>query len=37
MVGPGNAPDSVLMQWAAERDYVVLTADLDFGAILADT
>ena len=25
------------MQWAAERDYVVLTADLDFGAILAAT
>src|SRR5712692_12099326 len=36
-VGEGNAPDSELMQWAAERGYVVLTADLDFGAILAAT
>jgi predicted nuclease of predicted toxin-antitoxin system len=34
-VGSGNAPDSDLMQWAAERGYIVLTADLDFGAILA--
>jgi predicted nuclease of predicted toxin-antitoxin system len=25
------------MQWAAAQDYVVLTADLDFGAILAAT
>jgi len=32
-VGPGSAPDAELMQRAAERNYVVLTADLDFGAI----
>ena len=25
------------MQWAAERNYIVLSADLDFGAILAAT
>jgi predicted nuclease of predicted toxin-antitoxin system len=25
------------MQWASERGHVVLTADLDFGAILAAT
>jgi predicted nuclease of predicted toxin-antitoxin system len=25
------------MRWAAERDYIVLTADLDFSAILAAT
>ncbi len=36
-VGSGSAPDTALMQWAAERGYVVLTADLDFGAILAAT
>src|SRR6266508_1725015 len=36
-VGAGSAPDSELMQWAAERGFVVLTADLDFGAILATT
>lgn len=32
-IGPGNASDAELMQWASERDYVLLTADLDFGAI----
>jgi predicted nuclease of predicted toxin-antitoxin system len=31
---PGAA-DSVLLRWAREHDYVVLTHDLDFGAILA--
>jgi predicted nuclease of predicted toxin-antitoxin system len=36
-VGESNAADGELMQWAVERDYVVLTADLDFGAILAAT
>lgn len=36
-IGSAKAPDSELMQWAAERGYVVLTADLDFGAILAAT
>jgi predicted nuclease of predicted toxin-antitoxin system len=34
-VGAANASDSELMQWAVERGFVVLTADLDFGAILA--
>jgi len=36
-VGEGNAPDSELMQWAVAHGYIVLTADLDFGAILAAT
>ena len=36
-IGSGSAPDSELMQWAAQRGYVVLTADLEFGAILAAT
>ena len=36
-IGPGNAPDGELLQWAADGGYAVLTADLDFGAILAAT
>ena len=35
--GAADASDRELMQWAAQRDYVVLTADLDFAAILAAT
>jgi predicted nuclease of predicted toxin-antitoxin system len=35
-VGSGRA-DAELMHWAAERDYILLTADLDFGATLAAT
>ena len=34
-LGPTNAPDEALMAYAAENDWVVLTNDLDFGAILA--
>jgi predicted nuclease of predicted toxin-antitoxin system len=34
-IGSGDASDSELMTWAAKSDYVILTADLDFGAILA--
>jgi predicted nuclease of predicted toxin-antitoxin system len=33
----GDASDIELMQWASEREHIVLTADLDFGAILAAT
>jgi predicted nuclease of predicted toxin-antitoxin system len=36
-VGSKSATDSELMRWAAENDHIVLTADLDFGAILAVT
>jgi predicted nuclease of predicted toxin-antitoxin system len=36
-VGESSAPDAELMQWAAARGYVVLTAHLGFGAILATT
>ncbi len=36
-IGPGDAPDSEVMQWATEHGHVVLTSDLDFGAILAAT
>ena len=34
-VGTPDAPDRELMRWAAANQYVVLTSDLDFGAILA--
>jgi predicted nuclease of predicted toxin-antitoxin system len=36
-VGKVNAPDSEVMSYAAQHDYVVLTLDLDFSAILAAT
>ena len=32
-----NAPDSEIMAYASAHDYVVLTHDLDFSAILAAT
>jgi len=34
-LGSKNAPDSEIMAYARANDYVVLTHDLDFGAILA--
>ncbi|MCU0755162.1 MAG: DUF5615 family PIN-like protein [Xanthomonadales bacterium] len=37
MLGPANAPDAALMAFAEAADWVVLTHDLDFGAILAAT
>jgi predicted nuclease of predicted toxin-antitoxin system len=36
-LGAINAPDSEIMAHARANDYVVLTHDLDFGAILAVT
>lgn len=36
-LGPHNAPDSQIMAYASANDCVVLTHDLDFGAILAAT
>jgi predicted nuclease of predicted toxin-antitoxin system len=36
-VGEPNALDTDIMAYAAAGDYVVLTHDLDFGAILAAT
>ena len=36
-VGAPNALDTDIMTFAAANDYVVLTNDLDFGAILAVT
>jgi predicted nuclease of predicted toxin-antitoxin system len=37
VVGPPDAADTVLLEWARQHDYVVFTHDLDFGAILAAT
>ncbi len=34
-VGPPDAPDNDIMNWARGHDRIVLTSDLDFGAILA--
>ncbi|MDA8078200.1 MAG: DUF5615 family PIN-like protein [Nitrospiraceae bacterium] len=36
-VGSSSAPDQELMAWAKSKGYIVLTHDLDFGAILAAT
>ena len=36
-IGASNAPDTEIMAYAATNGYVVLTHDLDFGAILAAT
>ena len=34
-VGDPRASDRTIMEWAAKHEYVVLTHDLDFGAMLA--
>ncbi|MCX6591951.1 MAG: DUF5615 family PIN-like protein [Acidobacteria bacterium] len=34
-LGPGNADDSVILQWATEAGCIVFTHDLDFGTLLA--
>ena len=36
-IGDPGATDREIMAWAKERGYVVVTHDLDFGAILAAT
>ena len=36
-IGDPRAPDTEILDWARERNYIVLTNDLDFGAILAAT
>jgi predicted nuclease of predicted toxin-antitoxin system len=36
-IGRRNAPDTEVMAYATANDYVVLTHDLDFSAILAAT
>ena len=34
-IGPLDAPDTDLLAWAVQNDAVLMTCDLDFGAILA--
>jgi len=34
-IGRPDAPDTDLMRWASDNDHVVITNDLDFGAMLA--
>ena len=34
-IGPADAPDEEILNWAKDYDHVILTNDLDFGAILA--
>lgn len=34
-IGAGNAKDRVILQWAAENGHVIVSADLDFGDLLA--
>lgn len=36
-VGDPRATDAVILEWARENELVVLTHDLDFGAVLAAT
>ncbi len=36
-VGDPRASDRVIMEWAHDHDHVVITHDLDFGALLAAT
>jgi predicted nuclease of predicted toxin-antitoxin system len=36
-VGANDATDAELMRWAVDHSHIVLTNDLDFGAILAAT
>jgi len=36
-VGPSNAPDEEIANWARKNQYVIFTHDLDFGTMLALT
>ena len=36
-IGPHNAPDTTIMEWAREHGHVVFTHDLDYGALLYAT
>jgi predicted nuclease of predicted toxin-antitoxin system len=36
-IGPGDAPDREIMDYAKSKGYAVLTNDLDFGVVLALT
>jgi predicted nuclease of predicted toxin-antitoxin system len=34
-IGPKNADDSIIFDWAREKGYTIITLDLDFGTLLA--
>lgn len=36
-IGDSDTPDELILLWAKENGHVILTNDLDFGAILAAT
>lgn len=36
-IGDADTPDDKILHWAKENSHVILTNDLDFGAILAAT
>lgn len=36
-IGPIDAPDTALMEWARRNGYIVFTHDLDYGALLHAT
>ena len=36
-IGPGNAPDADLLEWARRNQWVVVTQDLDFSQLLYAT
>jgi predicted nuclease of predicted toxin-antitoxin system len=36
-IGPANAPDREIFEYARENGFIIFTNDLDFGAILAAT
>jgi predicted nuclease of predicted toxin-antitoxin system len=36
-IGPHNATDTTIMEWARQHGYVVFTHDLDYGALLHAT
>jgi predicted nuclease of predicted toxin-antitoxin system len=36
-IGDSDTPDALILEWAKKRGHIILTNDLDFGAILAAT
>ena len=36
-IGPGTAPDRLILEWAKENGYAVMTQDLDFPQLLFAT
>jgi predicted nuclease of predicted toxin-antitoxin system len=36
-IGKPNAKDSIIMEWAATREFIIFTHDLDFGTMISLT